>query len=417
MYHEAVANPDPGRGWRRLALRLPPRPGADRRGRGLRGHDPSGGQARRRVAGLGPVGSDPFGGRQWLARPRPCRSSSPPGGGAGGSPPPPGLEVLAGSWRSEAGTSAAAVEADSFAPRRWPELLLPRLYGRPSPALPGGFWAASSFPWQRYLLDLHLGSIPLLLLLLSRRRKEARPWLLAAGVLVLLAAFPPLLLVLRRWLPFLRLLRFAIKCLIPAAVVLAPAVALGARTALERPGSFRKGALVLALPLLLLLVPALWPGLLRTLLGGIFPASAANLALPGVCRAVARDLRLDLVVALFPLAAAAWSPRPRAPRGGPGRFPTLASQHRGRYPPPDPAGQRVSARCPYAARPSPDPGLREQRPVPAGVGPLPSRAPDHGSAGGGSSHSGPSDSQRCGGAHTPGQPTGAVTVSRAARHQ
>ncbi len=329
----------------------------------------------------------------------------------------PGLEVLAGSWRSEAGTSAAAVEADSFAPRRWPELLLPRLYGRPSPALPGGFWAASSFPWQRYLLDLHLGSIPLLLLLLSRRRKEARPWLLAAGVLVLLAAFPPLLLVLRRWLPFLRLLRFAIKCLIPAAVVLAPAVALGARTALERPGSFRKGALVLALPLLLLLVPALWPGLLRTLLGGIFPASAANLALPGVCRAVARDLRLDLVVALFPLAAAAWSPRPRAPRGGPGRFPTLASQHRGRYPPPDPAGQRVSARCPYAARPSPDPGLREQRPVPAGVGPLPSRAPDHGSAGGGSSHSGPSDSQRCGGAHTPGQPTGAVTVSRAARHQ
>ncbi len=221
----------------------------------------------------------------------------------------PGLEVLSDSWRSEAGTSAAAVEADSFAPRRWPELLLPRLYGRPSPALPGGFWAAPSFPWQRYLLDLHLGSIPFLLLLLSGRRKEARPWLFAAGALVLLAAFPPLLRVLRQWLPFLHLLRFAIKCLIPAAVVLAPPVALGARAAPERPGSFRKGAFVLALPLLLLLIPALWPGLLRSLLGGIFPASAANLALPGVCRAVARDLRLDLVAALLPLAAAAWSPR------------------------------------------------------------------------------------------------------------
>lgn len=221
----------------------------------------------------------------------------------------PALEVLPDSWRSEAGTSAAAVAADAFAPRRWPELLLPRLYGGPSPALPGGFWAAPSFPWQRYLLDLHLGSIPLLLLLLSLRRREARPWLAAAGVLVLLAAFPPLLLALRRPLPVLHLLRFAIKCLIPAVVVLAPPVALGAAGALERPESFRKIAAGLAVLLLPLLVPALWPDLLRSILSGVFPASAANLAVPGVCSSVARGLRLDLAAALLPLAAAAWSPR------------------------------------------------------------------------------------------------------------
>ena len=221
----------------------------------------------------------------------------------------PGIELARDSWRVRTGTTAAAVAADAFAPRRWPELVLPRLYGDPVPELPGGFWARPSFPWLRYEVDLHVGTIALLLLGLAAGRREARPWLLLTGGLVLLAALPEITVALRRIAPPLRFFRFSIKYLVPAAVTAAPLVALGAARAMEEPGTVRRRALMLAAALAPLAVLAADRGLLTAALGRLYPASAVNLALPGVAAAVARGLALDLATAIVPLLLVALSPR------------------------------------------------------------------------------------------------------------
>ncbi len=219
------------------------------------------------------------------------------------------LPVARASWRNAAGAPETAVAADALAPRRWPEFLLPRLHGLPAPELPGGFWSRPSFPWIRYELDLHLGTLPLLLLLLALRRREARPWLAAAGVLVLLAAVPQVTVFLRRLLPPLRLFRYAIKDLLPAVVLAAPAVAAGTLAALGDARALRRAALLLGgllAPLGLLVVS---PPLLAKVLGALYPASAANLTVPGVVDAIAGNLTIDLAVAILPLVAVVWSPR------------------------------------------------------------------------------------------------------------
>ncbi len=219
------------------------------------------------------------------------------------------VPVARASWRNAAGTPEAAVSADAFTPRRWPEVVLPRLYGRPAPELPGGFWAAPSFPWQRYELDLHVGTVTLLLLGLAWRRREARPWLAGAGALVLLAAVPGITVALRRLLPPVRLFRYAIKDLLPAVVLLGPAVATGVGAALEDGARVRRRALILAAVFAPLAVLAARPEWVAAILGRLFPASAANLAMPGVAGIVAWDILFDLAVAVLPLLAVAWRPR------------------------------------------------------------------------------------------------------------
>lgn len=218
-------------------------------------------------------------------------------------------QLVPTSWRATAGTPAAAVSADAFAPRRWPEIVLPRLYGLPTASTEGGFWAAHSFPWQRYELDLHLGTLTLLLLLLSAGRKEARPWLVGAGALVVLAACPSILVRAGSLLPPLRLFRYAIKFLLPAVVVMAPAVAVGYSVASKRPSAFRRWAGVLAILLVPVGLLATDPSRLQSILASLFPASAATLALPGVADAISRAILLDVLLALLPLLAAALSPR------------------------------------------------------------------------------------------------------------
>ncbi len=219
------------------------------------------------------------------------------------------VQILPGSRRTAGGVSAAAVAADSFAPRRWPEIVLPRLYGLPTGSTEGGFWAARSFPWQRFELNLHLGTLTILLLLLATGRREARPWLLGAAALFVLAACPSILIRAGSLLPPLRLFRYVIKFLLPAVVVMAPAVAMGFSVALKHPSTFRRGVgalMVLLAPVGLL---AADPTRLHAVLRFLYPASAASLALPGVVETISRAILFDLVVALVPLMVAALSPR------------------------------------------------------------------------------------------------------------
>jgi hypothetical protein len=85
--------------------------------------------------------------------------------------------------RGRLGLPPGAFAADALAPRRYLELLFPNLLG-PALATPAqGFWAAASFPWQRYYPLVFVGGLVLVTLPFARgRARRLAPWWTLAGV-------------------------------------------------------------------------------------------------------------------------------------------------------------------------------------------------------------------------------------------
>ena len=198
--------------------------------------------------------------------------------------------------RGALGIATGALAADALAPRRWLELLFPSVLGPPLADAASGFWAAPSFPWQRYYPVVFTGSLPLLLLPLARRAgRPTRVWWCLAAVgltLAVLLGWSGLATSVQRF-PGIASVRFAIKFLLLAFLALPVLLAAGWE-ALRAAGPRRQRKLALAL-LTPVLVAWLAAGPLRTparvLLGSLYPASAGPLA-----RAASKDIVGPLAV-------------------------------------------------------------------------------------------------------------------------
>ncbi|MCS7181888.1 MAG: YfhO family protein [Thermoanaerobaculum sp.] len=179
--------------------------------------------------------------------------------------------------RGALGVREGALAADALAPRRWLELFFPRLLGEPLGDGATGFWAAASFPWQRYYPLIFLGAGPLACILLGARKTKGVQTLflvlfftgLAAS---LLAAWPAGAEFLAR-LPGGKAWRFGIKFLQLSLLATPPLVAAG----LERWTGRRPRVSLLVLGLLLLL-PAVFAQTTRRAVAQLYPASALALA-------------------------------------------------------------------------------------------------------------------------------------------
>lgn len=191
----------------------------------------------------------------------------------------PLVAVFPETVRGSLGVSRQALAADCLAPRRFVELFFPRLLGTPLGDASSGFWAAASFPWQRYYPLLFFGAGASVLLWVGvRRRPSPRFWLFAlvAGlVAAALPAFPPAAETVYR-LPGGSLFRFAVKALQVVLLAAVPLVAQGLEQ-VKRRASPRSWPMVVAAAGFLL--PAVFPASVRAALGRLFPASAGNLAL------------------------------------------------------------------------------------------------------------------------------------------
>ncbi|NOZ93342.1 MAG: hypothetical protein GXP47_01210, partial [Acidobacteria bacterium] len=220
----------------------------------------------------------------------------------------PAAAIHGGSERGVLGLAHGSVAADAFLPRRWVEPLLPHLFGAPGPFAPDGSWAYPSFGWLRYEVNLHLGTIPLALLLLAGWDRRNRLWIAAALGATVLAAAPGLLVAAGRVLPVLGEFRYGIKLLVLTQLALVPVIARATSAARARPGAFRRRSAVAGALLVAVGFPLAAPSPARAVLSGIFPASASNLARPGVSESIAASVRWDLALGLIPLAAAAVAP-------------------------------------------------------------------------------------------------------------
>ncbi len=225
----------------------------------------------------------------------------------------PLVAALPETARVALGPAAGALAADAMAPRRWIELVLPSVLGPAFADHASGFWAAASFPWQRYFPLVFVGSLPLVLACFAlRRRKCLGSWLLAAatgGVLALFVGVPGVGERLET-LPGLAAVRYGIKLLVVPFLCLPVLLAAGweelarAWRAGIRRGLGVAAALVAALTAFGALPTGERP--LRRALGRAYPDSRPHLqAVPGpVLRAaVARD-GAALALPLMALAAA-----------------------------------------------------------------------------------------------------------------
>jgi hypothetical protein len=221
----------------------------------------------------------------------------------------PLLTVYPETVRGSMTPTPGAMSADALAPRRFVELLLPNLLGSPLGESTSGFWAASSFPWQRYYPVIFVGVVPLLCLPFAAgvRRRLAPWWSLAAvgAASAVLLSFPGLAGRAEQ-LPFLGSTRYGIKFLTLAVLALPPLVAAGwATMAAHWKGAGRRAVRALAVALLLVAPAAVWPDLLlRPVLGVLYPASA-----PALARVPSATLRraalTDLAALVLPPAALA----------------------------------------------------------------------------------------------------------------
>ncbi|MCG6963196.1 MAG: hypothetical protein LJE95_08025, partial [Acidobacteria bacterium] len=221
----------------------------------------------------------------------------------------PAASAHADSRRHVLGLAPGSVAADSFAPRRWPELVLPHLYGQPGPFAPDGSWARPSFGWLRYEVNLNFGTLALVLLTLGVAGSRMRPWTLGLLAAVAAAAWPAGIAGLSRLVPPLAGFRYAIKLLVLAQLAATPLIARGLAAARRRPTAFRRRAATIGLTMILLSGPLTFTGGAQDVLGRLFPASAANLHLPGVAESVAASVRFDLASGIVPLIVAAAAPR------------------------------------------------------------------------------------------------------------
>jgi hypothetical protein len=218
----------------------------------------------------------------------------------------PLLAVYPDTLRATLGAAPGALAADTLAPRRWPELLFPHLLGAPLGDAASGFWAAASFPWQRYFPLVFVGAVPLLTLPFARRGAGARwPWwaLAAAGAGgSALLGWPPAARV-AAGLPAVDAARYGIKLVLLTFLALPPLVAAGYRGLLERPiGRRRAAAVLLAAAVAAGGLGALAPGALRAALSDAYPASAAALAALDEAR-LGAWLAVDAVALALPAAA------------------------------------------------------------------------------------------------------------------
>jgi hypothetical protein len=200
--------------------------------------------------------------------------------------------------RGALGAAPGALSADALAPRRWPELLFPHLLGEPLGDGDSGFWAAASFPWQRYYPVVFAGAALLLTLPFVRpRRSGLRPfaWLAVGGLAGAALLGVPAVAGFAQRLPGVGSLRFGIKLLVLVTVALPPLVAAGSVDLRERwsTGGRRLGTGLL-LAVVALAPLAVWPGrLLRPLLAAAYPAARPALA-DRPDSALRRDLAVDL---------------------------------------------------------------------------------------------------------------------------
>ncbi len=221
----------------------------------------------------------------------------------------PAASAYADSRRHVLGLAQGSIAADAFTPRRWPEIVLPHLYGSPGPFAPDGFWARPSFGWLRYEVNLNVGTIALVLLTFGIGASRVRPWAVALLAAVAAAACPAAIAGLAGIVPPVAGFRYAIKLLVLAQLAAAPLIARGFAAARRRRASFRRRAVAVAVAMLLLAGPLAFPDGARDVLGFALPASAGNLRLPGVTDSVAASVRRDLATGVIPLIVAAVAPR------------------------------------------------------------------------------------------------------------
>lgn len=218
----------------------------------------------------------------------------------------PLLAVLPETVRGFLGVSPQALAADCLAPRRFVEFFFPRLLGSPLGDASSGFWAAPSFPWQRYYPLLFLGGGSAALLWLGTRRSQrARFWIwffFLGFTLALIPVWPALSRALAR-LPGGQLARFAIKALQLSVLAAAPLVAFG----LEALGKHsRQMKRALAAAAMVFLLPALFPEVVRSVLAFLYPASTSLLESVPVS-SLRSSLLLDGLANAVPLLALAVS--------------------------------------------------------------------------------------------------------------
>ena len=211
--------------------------------------------------------------------------------------------------RGTLGPSALALGADALAPRRFLELFAPNLLGPPLADLGGGFWAAPSFPWQRYYPLVFLGTAPLLCLpFAGRMGRRLAPWWAMAivGLVGATALAQPAIAAVARNVPLLGGVRYAIKLLVLTFLALPPLLAAGWEglvTHWQR--GARRWARTLALATVVFAPAAIAPDrLLRPALAALYPASrtAVSEVPPGTLR---RAALLDWAALILPPAALA----------------------------------------------------------------------------------------------------------------
>ncbi len=195
----------------------------------------------------------------------------------------PLLAIFPETVRGSLGAAAGALGADALAPRRLLELVFPNLLGVPLGDASTGFWAAASFPWQRYYPLIFLGATTLVCLpLAGLARRRLAPWwaLVAAGAFGAAILALPAVAHGARALPAVTAARYAIKLLVLVVLALPPLVAAGWEALAA--GWARRGrrwVRSFSLVSLLLAPAAIAPSrLLRPALAALYPASRAALA-------------------------------------------------------------------------------------------------------------------------------------------
>jgi hypothetical protein len=264
----------------------PPRPGRPALGRAI------GAGA---LLGLSFLGGEPvtaaFAALAWTIvalmtwRPRPAMSVLTMCAAAGALAAPvlvPLLAIYPETVRGGMLPATGAMSADALAPRRFVELLFPNILGAPLGDARTGFWAAASFPWQRYYPVIFVGVLPLLCLPFARRvgRRLTTWWAIAAAGTVSAAVLSvPSIAARAQDVPFFGSTRYAIKFLTLTVLAFPPLVAAGWESLATRWWTGGRRAVRAAVLVALLLAPAvLWPGrLLRPVLAMLYPRSASTI--------------------------------------------------------------------------------------------------------------------------------------------
>jgi hypothetical protein len=293
----------------------PPRPGAPALRRGLAGGA---------LIGLAFLGGEPvtagFAALAWSVvvlatwRPLPVPALVAMAGAAAAVAAPvlvPLLAIYPETVRGSLRPAVGALSADALAPRRFLELLFPNLLGPPLADLRTGFWAARSFPWQRYYPVIFIGAAPLICLpFAGRGHRSLGPWwgLAAAGVATASLLSIPALAAQAQELPFFGSTRYAIKFLVLTVLALPPLVAAGWEGLCEGwNGAGRRWTRALLATVLVLSPFAVAPDrLLRPALATLYPASAPALAEVPASRLRSAAVR-DLAALALPAATLAFA--------------------------------------------------------------------------------------------------------------